>query len=78
MNLATRNDGIRDGAPCLVSLHGDANCPATCGACEPIVRSDSDWGLEFEPEILPGTIWDGGAVLHRDPAFGIEQEARPS
>ncbi len=78
MNLATRNDGIRDGARCLDGLHGGAICPVTFGAFGPIARGDSEWGFEFEPEILAGTIWDGGTVLHRHPAIGIEQEASPS
>jgi hypothetical protein len=78
MNLATRNDGVGDGAPWLDTRSGDAICPVTCGACEPIVRVDPNWGLEFEPEIRPRTIGDGGTVFPRDPAFGIEQEARPS
>jgi hypothetical protein len=79
MKLATRDDGIRDGALCLVGLRGDAICPVTYGACESSGRGNYAWGLEVEPEILLGTIWDGGTVLLRALAFGsIEQEARPS
>lgn len=61
MKLATRNDGSRDGALCLVSRSGDAYCPATSIARNLQAALD-DWS-RVEPELraLAAKLEDGTA-----------------
>lgn len=61
MRFATRNDGTRDGALCLVSRSGDAYCPAASIA--PTLQAALDDWSRVEPELraLAAKLEDGSA-----------------